>query len=229
MNRTAFPLTIGTVLAFVSASAAGWAAKPVTDSPDLQFQAGSGIANVQLLQDDIPLLHSPRDGLWAIAMDFQDGWPTKWYHGAPQQVEHVAEWTILRGKIPTPQGDWEVSDAYRPEQGTVKCVRRFVWKGKEDAQRCTLSVRFTAPGAGDDVVMPGILYHGNPSGRGADGSRCMRDNRVKKRSMKNTASPCRMSVSSGSRKIKGSARRCTVSPARHRMQIARTSGGRSAA
>jgi hypothetical protein len=133
-------------------------------SPQFLARSGSNTANIQLLLNDAALLRSPREGLWSIAMDWQNQWPTDWHHGSPETVEHVGDWTVLRGRVVTPQGHWEVSDAYRPRRTTVQCIRRFVWKGDEATKHCTLSVRFLAPGDGDNVVIPGVLYHGNPSG-----------------------------------------------------------------
>lgn len=141
-------------------------ARPTEPAGTVQLaaHAGEGASNVRLMLDDTALLKSPTEGLWSVAMDWQDDWPAAWFHGSPGSIERTGDWTILRGRIETPEGDWEVSDAYRPFKGTIQGVRRFVWEGKETARRCTLSVRFLAPGAGDNVVMPGILYHGNPSG-----------------------------------------------------------------
>ncbi|MHB8969374.1 MAG: hypothetical protein ACYC4N_02835 [Pirellulaceae bacterium] len=134
------------------------------DSPELRVRTGGDSPQVEILQDGVPLLHSPRQGLWSVAMDWRDRWPASWHYGAPTSVERVAEWTIVRGQVKTPQGNWEVSDSYRPEKGTIKCIRRFVWTGAAAADRCTLAIQFIAPTHGQQVVMPGILYHGNPSG-----------------------------------------------------------------
>ncbi len=135
-----------------------------TEASEFQVRPEEMSGCVRLLRDGVPLLHSPAEGLWSVAMGWKDGWPSEWCHGKPDSIEQVADWTILRGKVETAEGDWAVSDSYRPWQGTIKCVRRFVWQGKAAASRCTLSVRFIAAGRGDNVVMPGILYHGNPSG-----------------------------------------------------------------
>jgi len=110
------------------------------------------------------LLASPPEGLWSVAMDWQDGWPADWRHGRATEMEQAGEWALLRGTVETPHGNWRVSDAYRSEGAVIRCTRRFVWQGEAPAERCTLSVRFQAPGGGTGIVMPGILYHGNPSG-----------------------------------------------------------------
>jgi len=167
-----FPFSCGFTALWVSAFLAlGSSAPPVPaedvlapPSPQLRVETGGNTVNVQLSHHGLALLRSPQEGLWSIAMDWQDQWPTDWHHGSPKTVERVGEWTILRGQVLTPQGHWDVSDAYRRRQSTVQCVRRFVWKGNQETEHCTLSVRFLAPGVGNDVVMPGVLYHGNPSG-----------------------------------------------------------------
>ena len=124
-----------------------------------------GVAyGIAVLSDGEALLATPPEGLWSVAMDWQEGWPAAWHHANATDKEEVGGWTILRGTIETPEGNWRVSDAYRPEGGVIRCTRRFVWEGEAAARRCTLSVRFQAPGTGARILMPGILYHGNPSG-----------------------------------------------------------------
>jgi len=126
-------------------------------------ETGEGLA-VELLSGDRVLLTSPPEGLWSVAMDWRDKWPADWRHARAGEIETCGEWTVLRGTVETPRGAWRVSDAYRPDGRAVKCVRRYVWEGAEPAARVTVSVRFQTPGAGAGVVLPGILYHGNPSG-----------------------------------------------------------------
>jgi hypothetical protein len=155
----AMTLTLGVILWPAGAAEVG-----LDEKLEFDVQLGKSPGSVQLTYDGKLMLHSPKDGLWLVAMDWNEGWPADWYHGRAESVEHVADWTVVRGTVETPQGEWEVSDSYRPCQGTIKCVRRFVWRGKAEAKRCTLAVRFVTPGKGASVVMPGILYHGNPSG-----------------------------------------------------------------
>jgi hypothetical protein len=119
---------------------------------------------VQILEGGKVSLSSPAEGLWSIAMDWQDAWPSTWMHGQATELETAANWTILKGQVQTPQGHWLVRDAYQPIGKFVKCVRRFTWQGKQTAESVTLSVRFVCPGRGQRVLMPGIMYYGNPSG-----------------------------------------------------------------
>lgn len=74
------------------------------------------------------------------------------------------EWTILRGEINACGGVWAVEDAYRTESGVLRGLRRFTWKGDKPATKVTLSVRFQAKGESAQPVLPGIVYHGNPTG-----------------------------------------------------------------
>ncbi|HOF41618.1 MAG TPA: hypothetical protein PLD73_16225 [Candidatus Hydrogenedentes bacterium] len=148
------------------AALAAWGARSAAAQEMPQFrvrEAGEGRV-VEVLSGDRVLLASPPEGLWSVAMDWRDGWPTEWQHAHPGEPELCGEWTLLRGLVETPQGNWRVSDAYRPEGRAIKCVRRYVWEGAEAAGRVTLSVRFQTPGTGIGAVLPGILYHGNPSG-----------------------------------------------------------------
>jgi len=119
---------------------------------------------VQIALRGKDVLTSPPEGLWSIATAWNDGWPTSWLHASPSEIEHVGDWTILRGQLETAAGAWRLSDSYRPEGKVIKCVRRFTWEGKEPVEHVTLSVRFQCPGTGSKAVLPGILYHGNPSG-----------------------------------------------------------------
>jgi len=120
---------------------------------------------VQLLRSGEVLLASPVEGLWSVAVDWEVDWPASWVHSRPSRAEVVGGWTILSGAIETPSGILEVRDAWRLEAERARCVRRFTWRGEETLERCTLSVRFEAPdSAGALPLLPGISYHGNPSG-----------------------------------------------------------------
>jgi hypothetical protein len=129
-------------------------------------QDGLRIADnrVQLLSGREVVLESPREGLWSISCDWKDGWPTQWRHAAPAQVLAEGEWTILRGEMRACGGVWQLEDAYRPESGVVRGLRRFTWKGPGAASKVTLSVRFEARADSAQPVLPGIVYFGNPSG-----------------------------------------------------------------
>jgi len=110
------------------------------------------------------LLHSPEEGLWSVATGWDGTWPEDWHHGLVTSVERTGPWTVLHGAIETPDGEWICRDAYRQEGRLIQGVRRYEWRGNAAVEHVTLSLRFMTPGTGNGIVMPGILYHGNPSG-----------------------------------------------------------------
>ncbi|MDI6450417.1 hypothetical protein [Anaerobaca lacustris] len=160
MNRRmhACRLIMATCLSLLTSSVVRGAA------PQLRFERSGSGYGVSVALDGRAVLTSPPEGLWSIATDWKDGWPTDWVHAGPAEMQQVGDWTILTGKLNTKSGTWLLRDAYRLEGDLVQCVRRFTWQGEDTAKRTTLSVRFQCPGKGAGVLLPGILYHGNPSG-----------------------------------------------------------------
>ncbi|MCS7238124.1 MAG: hypothetical protein NZ899_07630 [Thermoguttaceae bacterium] len=111
------------------------------------------------------LISSPPEGLWSVATDWQDNWPSNWQHARVETVEKLDDWMIVHGRLGLPEGRLILRDAYRPERGIVRCLRRFRWDGTKPLTKCTLSVRWLVPGAkAARPLLPGILYYGNPSG-----------------------------------------------------------------
>ena len=131
---------------------------------ELRTERDGANYRVTILLDGEAVQQSPPEGLWSLAAEWENNWPAGWIHAGPTEVERVADWTIVRGKLETPAGIWRLSDSYRAEGGVIKCIRRFVWEGADTAEFVTLSVRFQCPGRGSQAVLPGIIYHGNPSG-----------------------------------------------------------------
>lgn len=129
-----------------------------------EVREGKAATQVVLLQHGNAVLQSPVEGLWSIAVGWKDGWPAEWRHASPSSTQNEGEWTVLKGTIELESGTWKLTDSYRQRGDAVQCIRRFEWTGDKPLERCTLSVRFQAPGTGKGVVLPGILYHGNPSG-----------------------------------------------------------------
>ncbi len=120
---------------------------------------------VELSAGGRAFLHSPAEGLWSVAVDWAEGWPSGWVHASPAAVERTAEWTILSGELTLANGVMRVRDAYRAESGLVRGVRRWTWTGKEPLTRATLAVRWIVPGAVNaKPFMPGIVIYGNPAG-----------------------------------------------------------------
>jgi hypothetical protein len=124
------------------------------------------VESLALTQGDAILLQSPSEGLWSIATDWADDWPTAWTHAAPTSIERNGPWLVVKGSIETPEGVWELQDSYRPVEGAeaFRCVRRWKWTGEQAAEKTTLSVRWQAPNPDAQLVIPGNCYFGNPSG-----------------------------------------------------------------
>jgi hypothetical protein len=131
---------------------------------DLRTEYDGTNYNVKIVLDGEDFLNSPPEGLWSIATEWKNSWPAGWIHAGSTEIEHIGDWTILRGKLETPAGNWRLSDSYHPKGKVIKCIRRFVWEGTPPTKFVTLSVRFLCPGSGSSAVLPGIIYHGNPSG-----------------------------------------------------------------
>jgi hypothetical protein len=106
----------------------------------------------------------PAEGLWSVATRWENDWPTDWKHGQVQTCERKGPWLLASGVVATEQGDWLVRDTYIAEGRRIRCVRRWKWTGEQPARQVTLSVRWQTPPSGPAVVLPGVCYHGNPSG-----------------------------------------------------------------
>jgi hypothetical protein len=123
-------------------------------------------ARVALEVEGATVLAAPPEGLWSIGTGWEDDWPRAWAHGDPREVIREGDWLVARGEVVTDAGTWEVRDAWRRKlPGLIEGVRRWTWRGESPSPPTVLSVRWLAPGRGRGVVLPGILYHGNPSGR----------------------------------------------------------------
>jgi hypothetical protein len=110
-------------------------------------------------------ISSPTEGLWSISTDWNGDWPDSWIHANPEKIEEIGPWKIASGTIETKEGNWDVSDAYKLQNGYVKVIRRFIWRGEKTTYKNTLSSKWMVIGDSTQVVMPGVLYNGNPSGR----------------------------------------------------------------
>ncbi len=110
------------------------------------------------------LVLSPEEGLWSIGQGWRGDWPISWAHAKAEEIEEVDDWRILRGKLLLDNGELHFQDAYRNQNGLVKCLRRFEWKGDEALDSVTLSIRWQVTAREPEALLPGILYYGNPSG-----------------------------------------------------------------
>ena len=141
--------------------------------PGTSWSAGSDFqfvpvesGQVFLKQGDKILLKSPDEGLWSVALGWKDSEPADWRHVRPSDRQQVHDWTILSGSLslPSVEGTLSFRDAYRFENGRVRCTRRFEYEGKRSLEHVTLSVRWQMAGKDLAPFLPGILYYGNPSG-----------------------------------------------------------------
>jgi len=119
---------------------------------------------VTISPDNTCSVSSPEDGLWSVATAWKDDWPYGWIHSSPVKMEETGGWKILTGSMPLPGGILNLRDAYRAENGMIKCIRRFEWTGKGSLDSVTLSVRWKVKGRQLRAFLPGIIYYGNPSG-----------------------------------------------------------------
>jgi hypothetical protein len=130
-------------------------------SRELEVIHGEGVA---VGVDGKRLLTSPAEGLWSVALDWEKDWPSGWRHIAPTQVEVVGDTTLLRGELKLPEGVLKFQDAYVGGAEGIHGLRRVEWHGEKPLEQVSLAIRFVAPAGGRSLVMPGLLYHGNPSG-----------------------------------------------------------------
>ncbi len=120
---------------------------------------------VEIMAGGRVMFQSPAEGLWSVATAWKDGWPAEWRHAVPEKTEQAGGWTVLSGHLDLPQGQLNLEDAYRIEGSVVRGLRRFTWTGTVPLPHCTLSVRWTLPGAVQaKPMLPGIVHYGNPCG-----------------------------------------------------------------
>ncbi len=131
---------------------------------DLTVQTKNGHYVPTIVENGTVLLAPPNEGLWSVSTWWKEDWCTDWAHASADSIATSGEWTLLYGTISLPAGEWKTRDAYRKEGTRVKCVRRFEWHGTETLPYVTLSARWELPAYTDRILMPGILYYGNPSG-----------------------------------------------------------------
>ena len=130
----------------------------------LQIQQINGDYEVKVIGEGGSSISMPSEGLWSVATDWQDDWPSNWKHVQAQKLQESGDWKILSGTLLLPEGEWHLQDAYRQEKGRIKCIRRFEWKGTKSLEKVTLSVRWKVNAEGVEAFLPGIVYYGNPSG-----------------------------------------------------------------
>ena len=131
---------------------------------ELSIQKTGNVYNVAIINAKQTLLSAPPEGLWSIATNWENDWPSNWQHAQATEVNDISDWKEVKGKLTLPEGEWALTDYYHPEAGKIKCIRRFEWKGKQVLEKVTLAIRWQVPAAHAKPFLPGILYYGNPSG-----------------------------------------------------------------
>lgn len=121
-------------------------------------------SKLQVVSQKQVLLETPDEGVWSVATGWSERWPAEFKHALIDSVVYAGKNTVLFGHIDTGEGSMLCRDAYRLIDGRVKCTRRYEWIGEDTLRQLTLTIRFNYPTRSKGVVMPGILYHGNPSG-----------------------------------------------------------------
>ena len=130
----------------------------------LQIEQKNNSWEVRIAGDNGATLSAPPEGLWSIATGWEGAWPSDWKNASPTAFQRSGDWEILTGTLDLPEGSWYLQDAYRQENGRVKCIRRFEWRGDRALEKVTLSVRWQVSARKVKAFLPGILYYGNPSG-----------------------------------------------------------------
>jgi len=133
---------------------------------ELAYTPVEAPAQIQIKSSGQVRLASPPEGLWSISSGMLDGWPQEAHHAQISGPARVSgPWTIFEGTLEMNGGSWKLRDSYRAlNQELFQCIRRWEWHGEKPTGPVTLSVRWLAPTADTRELLPGILYHRNPSG-----------------------------------------------------------------
>lgn len=120
--------------------------------------------SLKLKSNDAVLLESPEEGLWSVALDWENEWPSGWKHVQAKEITEVNGHTVVIGELTLEGGTLHFRDTYRMGEHGLHGMRRVEWHGEETLEKVTLSIRFKTPGTGNGLVMPSLMYHGNPNG-----------------------------------------------------------------
>ncbi|HOW64764.1 MAG TPA: hypothetical protein P5186_13185 [Candidatus Paceibacterota bacterium] len=107
-----------------------WLASPSRAEPISLRISETAPGRAEVVSGGRTFLTSPAEGLWSVATNWTDGWPSGWVHTRPEKVEQSGDWTIVSGKLALHGGWMEVRDAYRLDHDLVRGVRRWTWTGK---------------------------------------------------------------------------------------------------
>ncbi len=131
---------------------------------ELIINLESNSHQVQLTNSGEVLLRSPSEGLWQISTSWNKDWPDIWTGIQADSLENINGFQILHGSAKLNNGVFKVRDAYSNSGGRIKCTRRWEWHGKDTLKQVTLTAFFATPVLNNKIVIPGVLYFGNPAG-----------------------------------------------------------------
>ncbi len=154
MKLAKINLILGAILCSLSLSA--------FDKSQLKFNS-SKLPEISLNNEVV--ISCPQEGLWAVASEWENDWPSGWKYANPDSLVTSGEWTVAYGSIDFPNGRLLLRDSWRTKKdGLIQCVRRYEWTGNETLENVTLSARLRMKGKEMMPLMPGILYYGNKMG-----------------------------------------------------------------
>jgi hypothetical protein len=154
MKLAKINLILGAILCSLSLSA--------SDKSQLKFNS-SKLPEISLNNEVV--ISCPQEGLWAVASEWENDWPSGWKYANPDSLVTSGEWTVAYGSIDFPNGSLLLRDSWRTQKdGLIQCVRRYEWTGNETLEKVTLSARLRMKGEEMMPLMPGILYYGNKMG-----------------------------------------------------------------
>lgn len=110
----------------------------------------------------------PAGEYWAIASAFDGHTPSAWSYGKIERYEILPNGFILYGQIPLNDGLCRCRDCCTFQHGMLKIRRRWHYTGSA-VGNITLSYRFRQRGTDAKVLIPAVIYYGNPSGKKTPG------------------------------------------------------------
>ncbi len=159
------------LLLILAALVCGQSAEP--DAPGASLRSGTqllkvvdreGALELEVYDHGVLCLRSETAGVFRVGAQIENGWPRHWDHGTIESVQRKGPWLVLEGEVKTEHGVWQIQDSLRPSPNGFYSVRRWIWQGAQRSPPSVLAIHWLAPGHGKGVLLPGILYYGNPAG-----------------------------------------------------------------
>ncbi|MBT3242257.1 MAG: hypothetical protein HN352_03840 [Bacteroidetes bacterium] len=138
--------------------------KQITAQTSIRISESPAGYGIEISDANELVMKSPPEGLWCIGTEWSDSWPSSLTYSQGDSVEQFNSYSIIHGSLDLKEGTMVFRDAYRMEGERISCTRRWHWTGSDTLKKTTLMVKYETPGFSKGVVMPGILYHGNPAG-----------------------------------------------------------------